>query len=76
MFSQKLKKVSNPETVKQEAENIKIMNPLVECRYSKDGRIDRLLQYKCNKDGLINQLVQYKLNTDRKIDGLKPFDMI
>ncbi len=70
MFSQK------QETEKQEPENIKIITPLVEFRYDKDGIIERLLQYKCNKDGMITELVQYKFNKDGMIEGLKLSDII
>jgi len=70
MFSQK------QETEKQEPENIKIITPLVEFRYNKDGIIERLLQYKCNKDGIITELVQYKFNKDGMIEPLKLSDII
>ena len=70
MFSQK------QETEKQEPENIKIITPLVEFRYNKDGIIERLLQYKCNKDGMITELVQYKFNKDGMIEPLKLSDII
>ena len=69
MFSQK------QETEKQEPENIKIITPLVEFRYNKDGIIERLLQYKCNKDGIITHVVQYGFNKDGKIEPLNPFDI-
>jgi hypothetical protein len=70
MFSQK------QETEKQEPENIKIITPLVESRYNKDGIIERLLQYKFNKDGIITELVQYKFNKDGMIEPLKLSDII
>jgi|694.fasta_scaffold21300_9 hypothetical protein len=70
MFSQK------QETEKQEPENIKIITPLVEFRYNKDGIIERLLQYKFNKDGIITELVQYKFNKDGMIEPLKLSDII
>ena len=70
MFSQK------QETEKQEPENIKIITPLVEFRYNKDGIVERLLQYKCNKDGIITELVKYKFNKDGMIEGLKLSDII
>ena len=70
MFSQK------QETEKQEPENTKIITPLVEFRYNKDGIIERLLQYKFNKDGIITELVQYKFNKDGMIEPLKLSDII